>query len=56
MVGNSLNSDILPVLNIGGHAYHIAFHTTCVHEMIDEEITHPNFRSFAKASELLQVL
>ena len=56
MVGNSLKSDILPVLNIGGHAFHIPFHTTWVHEMIDEEITHPNFRSFAKASEVLQVL
>ncbi|MEW7278924.1 HAD family hydrolase [Aquimarina sp. 2201CG1-2-11] len=56
MVGNSLKSDVLPVLNIGGHAFHIPFHTTWVHEMIDEEITHSNFRSFSKASELLQVL
>ncbi len=56
MVGNSLKSDILPVLNIGAHAFHIPFHTTWAHEMIDDEIDHPNFRSFAKASELLQIL
>lgn len=56
MVGNSLKSDILPVLNIGGHAFHIPFHTTWVHEMVDDKIDHPNFRSFAKASELLQIL
>lgn len=56
MVGNSLKSDILPVLNIGAHAFHIPFHTTWAHEMINEEINHPNFRSFTKASDLLQVL
>ena len=28
MIGNSLKSDVLPVLNIGGHGYHVAYHTT----------------------------
>ncbi|PKV51471.1 putative hydrolase of the HAD superfamily [Aquimarina sp. MAR_2010_214] len=56
MVGNSLKSDVLPVLNIGAHAFHIPFHTTWVHEMVNDKIDHPNFRSFAKASELLQIL
>ncbi len=28
MIGNSLKSDIIPVLNVGGHAFHIPFHTT----------------------------
>jgi len=28
MVGNSLKSDVLPVLNIGGYAVHVPFHTT----------------------------
>ncbi len=56
MVGNSLKSDILPVLNIGAHAFHIPFHTTWAHEMVDGEVDHPNFRSFTKASELLEVL
>ncbi len=56
MVGNSLKSDILPVLNIGAHAFHIPFHTTWEHEMVYEEINHPNFRSFIKSSELLGCL
>jgi len=56
MIGNSLKSDILPVLNIGAHAFHIPFHTTWEHEMIDGEVNHPNFRSFTKAGELLEVL
>ncbi len=56
MVGNSLKSDVIPVLNINAHAFHIPFHTTWVHEMVHEDIDHPNFRSFTKASELLEVL
>lgn len=56
MVGNSLKSDILPVLNVGAHAFHIPFHTTWEHEMIDGEIDHSNFRSFEKATELLNYL
>jgi putative hydrolase of the HAD superfamily len=34
MVGNSLRSDILPVLEIGGHAVYIPYHLTWVHERV----------------------
>ena len=34
MVGNSLKSDVLPVLAIGGRAVHIPYHTTWAHEAI----------------------
>lgn len=43
MIGNSLKSDILPVLAIGGHAVHIPYHITWLHEHIEEEIAHANF-------------
>ncbi|MFL1895171.1 HAD family hydrolase [Aquimarina sp. 2-A2] len=56
MIGNSLKSDVLPVLNIGAHAIHIPFHTTWIHEMVEEEVKHPNFRSLSKATELFQYL
>lgn len=36
MIGNSLKSDILPILNIGAKAIHIPFHTTWAHEMVDD--------------------
>ncbi|SNY99473.1 HAD family hydrolase [Flagellimonas pacifica] len=36
MIGNSLKSDILPILNIGAKAIHIPFHTTWVHEMVED--------------------
>lgn len=53
MVGNSLKSDVLPVLNIGASAIHIPFHTTWAHERIDHEIIHDRFKTFSKISEIL---
>ena len=37
MVGNSLKSDILPVIAMGGQAVYIPYHTTWVHERVAEE-------------------
>ena len=37
MIGNSLKSDVLTILNIGAKAVHVPFHTTWVHEMVSEE-------------------
>lgn len=55
MIGNSLKSDVLPVLEIGGHAVHIPFHTTWAHERIDFEIKHPKFKTLKKLSEIEQL-
>ena len=38
MIGNSLKSDVLPLLEIGAKAIHIPFHTTWEHEMVHEPI------------------
>jgi len=35
MVGNSLKSDILPVIEIGAHAVYIPYETTWIHEKVD---------------------
>lgn len=37
MIGNSLKSDVLPILNIGAKAIHVPFHTTWVHEMVEDK-------------------
>ena len=34
MIGNSLKSDVLPLINIGAQAVHIPFHTTWKHEEV----------------------
>lgn len=53
MIGNSLKSDVLPVLAIGGHAVHIPFHTTWEHEKIDYKIVHENFSAYEKIIDVL---
>ncbi len=35
MVGNSLKSDVLPLIQIGAKAIHIPFHTTWAHEEVE---------------------
>lgn len=52
MIGNSLKSDILPVLNIGGHAIHVPFHTTWVHEVVEGNIEHEKFRAVESIKEI----
>jgi len=52
MVGNSVKSDIIPVLEIGGTAFYIPFHTTWEHEVVLEPIKHPNFIELKSLLEL----
>lgn len=56
MIGNSIKSDILPVLNIGGKAVHVPYHTTWAHEHVAHEITHQNFKKIDSISEILTFL
>ena len=56
MIGNSLKSDILPVLGIGGYAVHIPFHTTWEHERISHKVEHPNFKTLEKITDVLGIL
>ncbi|MDP4291563.1 MAG: HAD family hydrolase [Bacteroidota bacterium] len=43
MVGNSLKSDILPVIRIGGIGVHVPFHTTWQHETVNELPSQPYY-------------
>jgi putative hydrolase of the HAD superfamily len=56
MVGNSLRSDVLPVVNIGSYSIHIPFHTTWAHEHVEHHINHPNFRAVTQIKEILPFL
>ncbi|TAJ09751.1 HAD family hydrolase [Marinilabiliaceae bacterium JC017] len=56
MIGNSMKSDILPVLNLGGKAIHVPFHTTWEHEHVDEEVDHPNLIKLQKIEEVLEII
>lgn len=56
MIGNSLKSDIVPVLNLGGFAFHIPFHTTWEHEKIAHTIEHPNFKTLTTLEQALSFI
>lgn len=57
MVGNSLKSDIIPLLEIGASAVHIPFSTTWKYEEIQEkEILHHEFRTINSINELPDIL
>lgn len=56
MIGNSLKSDVLPILNLGGFGIHIPYHTTWEYEKIDFEIEHENFLAVSNVKEVLNVL
>ncbi len=56
MVGNSLKSDILPVLSVGGYCFHVPYHTTWAHEMIEHTIEHDNFKQLKEIKEILPYL
>lgn len=54
MVGNSLRSDILPVLEVGGNAVHIPYETEWFHEMVpNEELIGKDFAQIENISEFL---
>lgn len=56
MIGNSLKSDVLPVLELGGTAFHIPYHVTWAHEHVDREIEHENFHSLENITDLLKFI
>ena len=56
MLGNSLKSDILPVLELGAYAIHIPFHVTWIHEQLDHEISHERFHTVENISLAAEVI
>ena len=53
MLGNSLKSDVMPVLAIGGHGVHIPYHITWEHEKTEHHIDHPQFRQIENIRQIL---
>ena len=53
MVGNSLRSDIVPVVELGGHAFHIPYEVTWAHEVVrDEDVPKHGWRRLSSIREL----
>ena len=57
MIGNSLKSDVLPLLRIGASAIHIPFHITWSHEEVSvKETQDSNFHTVYHIKEVLKFL
>lgn len=52
MVGNSLKSDILPIVELGGHAVHIPYHITWEHENAPDA----DQNGFARLDDMSQLI
>lgn len=56
MVGNSVKSDVLPVLELGGRAVHIEYDTTWEMELADVDEDHERFFRLDAIGELPELL
>ena len=56
MIGNSMKSDIIPVVSLGGWAVHIPYHTTWIHEVVDGNYSSPRFSEINQIENLLPLL
>ena len=56
MIGNSIKSDILPVLAVGGYAVHVPYHTTWAHEYMEHNIEHARFKQIEHIHQILPIL
>ncbi len=56
MVGNSLKSDILPVVEIGGKAVYIPYEHTWAHERLEGDVDRAGYEQIARLSELPALL
>lgn len=56
MIGNSLKSDVLPILGIGAQAVHVPFHTTWKHEEVSIEKNGYNYLKIGRLQDVLAYL
>jgi putative hydrolase of the HAD superfamily len=57
MVGNSLKSDVLPVVNIGARAVYVPFHTTWVYEQNHGgDLNETDYIEIKSLKEILQII
>ncbi|APG64236.1 HAD family hydrolase [Tenacibaculum todarodis] len=56
MIGNSLKSDVLPLLKVGATAIHVPFHTTWAHEEVLEEEKSEEYKTVVKITDILKFI
>ncbi|MGL4943002.1 MAG: hypothetical protein ACRC46_07415, partial [Thermoguttaceae bacterium] len=56
MIGNSIKSDILPILDLGGRAVYIPFETVWMHEVAPLPTDNPRLTCLKSIRELVPML
>lgn len=56
MIGNSIKSDIIPVLELGGYAIHVPYHTTWEYEKVNIKIDNPKFLEAENIQQIIRFL
>jgi putative hydrolase of the HAD superfamily len=56
MIGNSLRSDVLPVLGVGGHALHVPYPLTWAVEHADAPVDHARFAEISSLADVPEAL
>ena len=56
MIGNSLKSDIFPVVNLGGYGVHIPYHTTWQHEKVENKSNSSRIFEIDHLMEIFEVI
>jgi putative hydrolase of the HAD superfamily len=56
MLGNSVKSDVLPVLALQAFAGHIPYHTTWMHERHEDTLEHPNLITLNNIADIINYL
>jgi putative hydrolase of the HAD superfamily len=56
MLGNSIKSDILPVLDLGAYGAHIPYSVTWTHEQLPHDLKSDNFIQLQQIDEVLSFL
>ena len=57
MIGNSLKSDVLPLMEIGASAIHVPFHTTWAHEEVSQQdAANSDYKTVQSIKDILPIL
>lgn len=56
ILGNSIKSDIIPVLELGATGAHVPYHVTWTHEQQEHNLKHKNFIQLKTINEVLNYL
>lgn len=56
MIGNSLKSDVLPLINLGAEAIHVPYHTTWEHEKVLKNDDKKSYKTINSLKEALPFL